>query len=245
MRRYAWLTTPDLTVFLGGACFNLTLPWTLSTLSALRGRGHHDLQLGRAPIAQAEGQVEKGLAWVGVKVEGPGASLAEGRQLASPFFGPQASPPECNNLGVPPEGCWVFLPTRRAGWHMASSSVPPRDPQAQTPFPSPPRARRMDFLDGARAPCGGCAEPQFSRWVRASSVYISHLHPWLSPDQLFGRLSAVLNSTLFDCQTLQKALRCSRKNVIGRRSRGAEGRQKPPDCQSGAGPAPISTTFLH
>ena len=145
---------PDLTVFLGGACFNLTLPWTLSTLSALRGRGHHDLHLGRAPVAQAEGQVEKGSAWVGVKVEGQGTSLAEGRRLASPFFGPQASPPECNNLGVPPEGCWVFLPTRRASWHMASSLVPPRDPQAQTPFPSPPRARRMDFLDGARAPCG-------------------------------------------------------------------------------------------
>ena len=87
-------------------------------------------------------------------MEGPGASLAEGSRPASPSFGPQASPPECNNLGVPPEGCWVFLPTRRAGWHMASSLVPPRDPQAQTPFPSPPRARRMDFLDGARAPPG-------------------------------------------------------------------------------------------
>ena len=37
---------------------------------------------------------------------------------------------------------------------MGSSSVPPRDPQAQTPFPSPPGARRMDFFDGARAPRG-------------------------------------------------------------------------------------------
>ena len=45
----------------------------------------------------------------------------------------------------------VCLPTRRAGWQMGSSLVPPRDPQAQTPFPSPPVARRMDFLSGARA----------------------------------------------------------------------------------------------
>ena len=52
------------------------------------------------------------------------------------------------------EGGWVFLPPRRAGWHMGSSSVPPRDPQAQTPFPSPPGARRMDFFGGARAPRG-------------------------------------------------------------------------------------------
>ena len=52
------------------------------------------------------------------------------------------------------EGEWVFLPPRRAGWHMGSSSVPPRDPQAQTPFPSPPGARRMDFFGGARAPRG-------------------------------------------------------------------------------------------
>ena len=52
------------------------------------------------------------------------------------------------------EGGWAFLPPRRAGWHMGSSSVPPRDPQAQTPFPSPPVARRMDFLSGARAPPG-------------------------------------------------------------------------------------------
>jgi len=51
-------------------------------------------------------------------------------------------------------GGWVFLPPWRAGWHMGSSSVPPRDPQAQTPFPSPPGARRMDFFDGARAPRG-------------------------------------------------------------------------------------------
>ena len=29
------------------------------------------------------------------------------------------------------EGEWVFLPPRRAGWHMGSSLVPPRDPQAQ------------------------------------------------------------------------------------------------------------------
>ena len=52
------------------------------------------------------------------------------------------------------EGGWAFLPPRRAGWHMGSSSVPPRDPQAQTPFPSPPGARRMDFFGGARAPRG-------------------------------------------------------------------------------------------
>ena len=49
------------------------------------------------------------------------------------------------------KGEWVFLPPRRAGWHMGSSLVPPRDPQAQTPFPSQPVARRMDFLSGARA----------------------------------------------------------------------------------------------
>ena len=48
----------------------------------------------------------------------------------------------------------VCLPTRRAGWQMGSSLGPPRDPQAQTPFPSPPVARRMDFLSGARAPPG-------------------------------------------------------------------------------------------
>ena len=94
---------PALTVFPGGACFNLTLPRTLSTLSALRGRGHHDLHLGRAPVAQAEAQVEKGPAWVGVKVEGQGASLAEGRRLASSFFGPQASPPDCNVCVFSPE----------------------------------------------------------------------------------------------------------------------------------------------
>ena len=52
------------------------------------------------------------------------------------------------------KGEWVFLPPRRAGWHMGSSLVPPRDPQAQTPFPSPPGAHRMDFYRGARAPRG-------------------------------------------------------------------------------------------
>ena len=89
-------------------CFNLTFPRTISTLSALRGRGHHDLHLGRAPVAQAEGQVEKGSAWVGVKVEGQGTSLAEGRRLASPFFGPQASPPDCNMRVLPPRGSGHF-----------------------------------------------------------------------------------------------------------------------------------------
>ena len=57
-------------------------------------------------------------------------------------------------LLLAPEGGWVFLPARRAGWHMGSSLVPPRDPKAQTPFPSPPGARRMDFFGGARAPRG-------------------------------------------------------------------------------------------
>ena len=44
-----------------------------------------------------------------------------------------------------PEGGWEYLPTRRAGWHMGSSLVPPRDPQTQAPPSPPPRARRLDL----------------------------------------------------------------------------------------------------
>ena len=80
--------------------------------------------------------------------------LAHGSRPASPFPRPPASRPGCPPSDFAPEGGWEYLPYRRVGWHLGGSLVPPRDPQAQTPFPSPPGARRMDFFDGARAPRG-------------------------------------------------------------------------------------------
>ena len=49
---------------------------------------------------------------------------------------------------------WACQANRRAPWHLGSSLVPPCDPQAQTTFSPPPRARSMVFYDGARAPWG-------------------------------------------------------------------------------------------
>ena len=49
------------------------------------------------------------------------------------------------------QGCWLF---GGSGGHLRGVLVPPCDPQAQTTFSPPPRARSMVFYDGARAPWG-------------------------------------------------------------------------------------------
>ena len=48
-------------------------------------------------------------------------------------------------------GCWLF---GGSGGHLRGVLVPPCDPEAQTTFSPPPRARSMVFYDGARAPWG-------------------------------------------------------------------------------------------
>ena len=46
------------------------------------------------------------------------------------------------------QGCWLF---GGSGGHLRGVLVPPCDPEAQTTFSPPPRARSTVFYDGARA----------------------------------------------------------------------------------------------
>lgn len=46
------------------------------------------------------------------------------------------------------QGCWLF---GGSGGHLRGALVPPCDPEAQTTFSPPPRARSTVFYDGARA----------------------------------------------------------------------------------------------
>ena len=140
----------------------------------------------------------------------------------------------------PPRGSGYFCHPGAQVGILAALEYPHATPKPR--HPSLPRPARAGWTSSvALGPPAGCAELYFARGVRASSVHISHPHPWLSPDQLFGRFWAILKGVFQWCQTLQKALGGSRKEMVCRRAGGAEGWQKPPDCQCGAGSAAIST----
>ena len=71
-------------MLLGAACFNAILRTTLCSFSALARRDDGDLHSFGALTATVQAQIQKGPALVGLKVEGSGASLAEGIGLAGP-----------------------------------------------------------------------------------------------------------------------------------------------------------------
>ena len=92
----------------------------------------------------------------------PGAAEGGKGLLVAGSWQPASQPPPApaSQLPMVPDEC--LLPRcggvcpayRRVPWLLGGSLVSPCDPQAQTPFLSPPGARRMDFFDGPRAPCG-------------------------------------------------------------------------------------------
>ena len=139
------------------------------------------------------------------------------------------------------QGCWLF---GGSGGHLRGVLVPPCDPQAQTTFSPPPRARSMVFYDGARAPWGLRRSLLFSRGVSASRVQIPHPHPCLSRDCVLGRFWAVCGCAFWCVRDAQKARRAGQKKTKFRRAWQPGCRQKPPGCQSQAGAATTSSSSL-
>ena len=137
--------------------------------------------------------------------------------------------------------CWLF---GGSGGHLRGVLVPPCDPQAQTTFSPPPRARSMVFYDGAWAPWGLRRSP-----ISARDECQQGADPSSPPLPESGlRAWQVLGGLRMRCLVCAGCAKGARgrpeKDDWSTRVAEPGSSQKPPGCSSPAGAATTSSSSL-